>query len=317
MKQINGTAVALTRSISTAISNGRALFERERVLGPLLLTPAILYIVLLVGFPFLFAIYLSLSDATTGNPFGRYIGVANFVEVFQDPTAMRALRNTFTFTVSAQAAVLVLANILALALQRPFRGRGLVMFLLLLPWVAPISLTTISWLWIFHARFSIIDWMLRGIGALPPDGNMFWLGRPNLATMSVVAVHVWRMLPFATVILLAGLSALPKDVLDQAEVDGAGFWRKFFYVMIPLLAPVTIVAVLFGTIFTFTDMTVVYVLTRGGPFDTTQVLSSLAFFKGIFGGNLSVGASISLLLFPVLLVAAVMVLRVARRVEVA
>ncbi|MDQ7842602.1 MAG: sugar ABC transporter permease [Armatimonadota bacterium] len=310
-------ALSVTRSLSTALSNGRALFERERVLGPLLLTPAVLYIALLVGFPFLFALYLSLTDATTGNPYGRYIGLDNFVEVFQDPVAMRALRNTFTFTVLAQVAVLVLANILAHALQRPFRGRGLVMFLVLLPWVAPVSLTTIGWLWIFHARFSILDWMLRGLGWLGPGENMFWLGRPNLAMFSVVTVHVWRMLPFATVILLAGLAALPRDVLDQAEVDGAGFWRRLFHIVLPLMAPVTAVAVLFGTIFTFTDMAVVYVLTRGGPFDTTQVLSSLAFFKGIFGGNLSVGASISLLLFPVLLVAAVMVLRLARRVEVA
>ncbi|HXF83722.1 MAG TPA: sugar ABC transporter permease [bacterium] len=310
-------AVSVPRSLSAALSNGRALFERERVLGPLLLTPAVLYIVLLVGFPFLFALYLSLTDATTGNPYGRYIGLANFIEVFQDPVAMRALRNTFTFTVLAQVAVLVLANVLAHALQRPFRGRGLVMFLVLLPWVAPVSLTTIGWLWIFHARFSILDWMLRGIGWLGPGENMFWLGRPTLAMFSVVTVHVWRMLPFATVILLAGLAALPRDVLDQAEVDGAGFWRRLVHIVLPLLAPVTAVAVLFGTIFTFTDMAVVYVLTRGGPFDTTQVLSSLAFFKGIFGGNLSVGASISLLLFPVLLVAAVLVLRLARRVEVA
>jgi multiple sugar transport system permease protein len=310
-------AVSVPRALSTALSNGRALFERERVLGPLLLAPAVLYIALLVGFPFLFALYLSLTDATTGNPYGRYIGLANFIEVFQDPVAMRALRNTFTFTVLAQVAVLVLANVLAHALQRPFRGRGLVMFLVLLPWVAPVSLTTIGWLWIFHARFSILDWMLRAVGWLGPGENMFWLGRPNLAMFSVVTVHVWRMLPFATVILLAGLAALPRDVLDQAEVDGAGFWRRLFHIVLPLLAPVTAVAVLFGTIFTFTDMAVVYVLTRGGPFDTTQVLSSLAFFKGIFGGNLSVGASISLLLFPVLLVAAVLVLRLARRVEVA
>ncbi|MCS7234737.1 MAG: sugar ABC transporter permease [Armatimonadota bacterium] len=308
--------MAVAQGIASALSRGRTWLERERVLAPALVTPAVAYIVLLVGFPFLFALYLSWTDATTGNPFGRFVGFSNYVLVFEDPVASRALRNTFVFTLTAQVAVMVLANVLALALRQPFRGRGLVMFLLLLPWVAPVSLSTIGWLWILHARFSVLDWALRELGLLPPGANMFWLGRPELAFGAVVAVHVWRMLPFATVVLLAGHAAIPKDFLDQAEVDGANLWQKYRHVMMPLLAPVAAVSLLFGTIFTFTDMTVVYVLTRGGPFDTTQVLASLAFFKGIVGGNLSVGATISLLLFPVLLVAAVLVLRAARRVEV-
>jgi multiple sugar transport system permease protein len=308
--------MAVAQGIGAALSRGRTWFERDRVLAPVLLSPAVAYIVLLVGFPFLFALYLSWTDATTGNPFGRFIGLSNFALVFQDPVASRALRNTFVFTVVAQGTVMVLANVLALALRKPFRGRGAVMFLLLLPWVAPVSLSTIGWLWILHARFSVLDWALRQVGLLPPGANMFWLGRPDLAFAAVVGVHVWRMLPFATVVLLAGHSAIPQDFLDQAEVDGANLWQKYRHVMLPLLAPVAVVALLFGTIFTFTDMTVVYVLTRGGPFDTTQVLASLAFFKGIVGGNLSVGATISLLLFPVLLMAAVFVLRAARRAEV-
>ncbi len=308
--------MAVAQGIGAALSRGRTWFERDRVLAPVLLSPAVAYIVLLVGFPFLFALYLSWTDATTGNPFGRFIGLSNFALVFQDPVASRALRNTFVFTVAAQGTVMVLANILALALRKPFRGRGAVMFFLLLPWVAPVSLSTIGWLWILHARFSVLDWALRQVSLLPPGANMFWLGRPDLAFAAVVGVHVWRMLPFATVVLLAGHSAIPQDFLDQAEVDGANLWQKYRHVMLPLLAPVAVVALLFGTIFTFTDMTVVYVLTRGGPFDTTQVLASLAFFKGIVGGNLSVGATISLLLFPVLLVAAVFVLRAARRAEV-
>jgi multiple sugar transport system permease protein len=308
--------MAVAQGIGAALSRGRTWFERDRVLAPVLLSPAVAYIVILVGFPFLFALYLSWTDATTGNPFGRFIGLSNFALVFQDPVASRALRNTFVFTVVAQGTVMVLSNVLALALRKPFRGRGAVMFLLLLPWVAPVSLSTIGWLWILHARFSVLDWALRQVGLLPPGANMFWLGRPDLAFAAVVGVHVWRMLPFATVVLLAGHSAIPQDFLDQAEVDGANLWQKYRHVMLPLLAPVAVVALLFGTIFTFTDMTVVYVLTRGGPFDTTQVLASLAFFKGIVGGNLSVGATISLLLFPVLLVAAVFVLRAARRAEV-
>ena len=292
----------------------RPLLDQDRVLGPLLIAPALAYIALLVGFPFFFAIYLSLTDATVGAPHGQFIGLANFSEVIHSRSFQIALKNTFAFTLISQALIIVLANILALLLSTDFRGKGLVTFLILLPWVAPVSLTTIAWLWIFHARFSIIDWFLRQLGLL--DGNLFWLGRPDLAFISVIVVHVWRMLPFSTVILLAGHSSLPRDVLESAQVDGAGFWRILFQIKLPLLLPILSVAVLFGTVFTFSDMAVVYVLTRGGPYDTTHVLSSLAYFKGIFGGNLSVGAAISLFLFPVLLVVAFFILRLARRAEV-
>jgi len=311
------SATTVARPFAGVLAQGRRWVRREAVLGPLLVLPAFLYVGLLVGFPFLFAIYLSLTDATTGNPYGAFIGLRNYAEIVQDRVFRQALRNTFLFTLTAQAAVIVLANILARALHATRRGRGVVLFLVLLPWVAPVSLATIGWLWILHARFSIVDWLLWQVGLLPRHTNMFWLGRPDLAMLSVIVVHVWRMLPFATVVLLAGLTSLPRDLLDQALVDGAGFWRRLVHVQLPLLLPILSVALLFGTIFTFTDMAVVYVLTRGGPFDTTQVLSSLAFFKGIVGGNLSVGASISLFLFPVLFATAVLMLRLARRAEVA
>ncbi|MFS8534020.1 MAG: sugar ABC transporter permease [Limnochordales bacterium] len=302
------------RTTATIATRGRSLLNRDRVLGPLMLSPAVLYIILLVGFPFVFAIYLSLTDATVGRPVGEFVGLENFRQIIQTRSFRTALRNTFIFTFVSQTIILILANILSLALQRDFRGKGLVMFLILLPWVAPVSLTTIAWLWMFHSRFSLIDWFLNKLNLI--EGNLFWLGRPDLAMIAIIVVHVWRMFPFATVILMAGHSALPRDVLESAMVDGAGFWRIFFQIRLPLLLPIMSVAVLFSTVFTFSDMTVVYVLTRGGPFDTTHVLSSAAYLRGIFGGNLSVGAATSLFLFPVLLIAAILILRIARRTEV-
>src|SRR5690606_1402571 len=146
--------------------------------------------------------------------------------------------------------------------------------------------------------------------------NLFWLGRPDLAMIAIIVVHVWRMFPFATVILMAGHSALPRDVLESAMVDGAGLWRIFFQIRLPLLLPIMSVAVLFSTVFTFSDMTVVYVLTRGGPFAPAHVPSRAAYLRGIFGGHLSVGAATSLCLLPVLLIAAILILRIGRRTEV-
>jgi multiple sugar transport system permease protein len=134
--------------------------------------------------------------------------------------------------------------------------------------------------------------------------------------ISVISVHAWRLLPFSTVILLAGLTAIPKDIPEAAAVDGAGFWRTLFQITIPMMLPIVNVAVLFGVIFTFTDMIVVYILTRGGPYDSTQVLPSLAFFTGIIGSDLSEGAAISVFLVPLLALIAYLMLRSARRAEV-
>lgn len=303
------------KTLSGVVIKERYWLEHEWFLGTCMLAPAVLYIAALVGFPFFFALYLSMTDATVGNPYGNFIGLRNFLDILQSPIFLQALRNTFVFTICSQVIVLVLAKILALALVGEFRGKGLIQFLILLPWVAPISIGAIGWLWIFDSQYSIIDWVLRALGLLGSGQWMYWLGKPHLAMISVITVHVWRMLPFATVILLAGLTSIPQEILDAADVDGAGFWRKLFQITLPLLLPIMSVAVLFGFIFTFTDMTVVYVLTRGGPYDSTQVLASLAFFKGIIGGNLSVGAAISLFLFPLLLVAAIFILRFARRAE--
>jgi multiple sugar transport system permease protein len=122
-------------------------------------------------------------------------------------------------------------------------------------------------------------------------------------------------LPLATVILLAGLTAISQDIKDAANVDGAGYFLQLFAIRIPLLLPIMAVAMLYGIVFTFTDMSVVYILTRGGPFDSTQVLSSWAYFNGIEGGNLGQGAAIALFLFPVLVGVAALMLRLARRTE--
>jgi multiple sugar transport system permease protein len=191
-----------------------------------------------------------------------------------------------------------------------------VRFLILLPWVAPISLGVIGWLWIFDPVYSIINWGMRAIGVFGPDTWPIWLGQPNLAMASVIMVDVWRLLPLATVIILAGLSSIPQDIHDAAAVDGVGFWRHLFRITIPLVMPIMLVALLFGIVFTFTDMIVIYVLTRGGPYDTTQVLASYAYFTGVQGGDLAAGAAIAVFLFPVLAAVAVFFLVAAHRADV-
>lgn len=290
--------------------------DSEKWLGRLMIGPAILFIVAVVGFPFFLALFYSVSNITVGSESMAFVGLENFKNVIQDPTFRQALWNTFIFAIVSNVVVLVLAKVLALALLKDFRGKWFVRLLILLPWVAPISLGSIGWLWILDSIYSIINWTLRAVGIFGPHTWPIWLGQPNLAMASIITVHAWRLLPLATIILLAGLTSIPQDIHDAAAVDGAGFWRHLFEITIPLMMPIMLVAVLFGIVFTFTDMIVIYVLTRGGPYDMTQVLASLAFFTGIDGGDLAQGAAIALFLLPVLAASAILLLRVARRAEV-
>jgi multiple sugar transport system permease protein len=290
--------------------------DNEKWLGRVMIAPAIVYIVALVGFPFFLALYYSVSNITVGSREMSFIGLDNFRHLLNNRTFLRALRNTFVFALVSQALVLVLAKALALSLLKDFRGKWVVRLLILLPWVAPISLGSIGWLWILDSVYSVINWTGRALGIFGPTTWPIWLGQPTLAMASIITVHVWRLLPLATVILLGGLTSIPQDIHDAAAVDGAGFWRHNFQITIPLVLPIMLVAVLFGVVFAFTDMIVIYVLTRGGPYDTTQVLASLAFFTGIDGGDLAAGAAIALFLFPVLAASAFLLLRLARRTEV-
>lgn len=292
------------------------LLDQPEWLGPLMILPAVLYIVLIVGLPFFLALYYSVSDISMGKRDLEFVGFKNFVSVVQTTKFQTSLKNTFVFAIVAQVLVMVLGTVLAMALLREFRGKWLVRLLILLPWVAPISLGTIGWLWIFDSTYSVLNWTLEALGLIGPDEWFMWLGVPKLAMGSVIAVHVWRILPLATVILLAGLTSIPQDIHDAAQVDGAGFWRHMWQITVPLIRPIMLVAGLFGLVFAFTDMIVIFVLTRGGPYDTTQVLASLAFFTGIQGGDIAEGAAIALFLFPLLLAVAIAFLRVARRSEV-
>jgi multiple sugar transport system permease protein len=292
----------------------RYLFDRDGVLAPLMLLPSVVYILALVAIPFFLAIAYSLSDVTVGDPSFDYVGLRNFRAVLEDPVFRRSLTNSLFITAVTMVLVLVLAKMLALVLTRDFRFKWVVRFLILLPWTTPVPLAAIAWLWMLDSLFSPIDWTLRWLGLL--EGNLHWLGNSELAVASVIVVQVWRIVPLAAVIIMAGLAAIPQDINDAAEVDGAGFWRKLFEITIPMSLPVTAVATLFGAVLVFTDMSVVFVLTRGGPVDATQILPTWAFFRGIAGGDLAQGAAVALFLFPLLLAMAVLILRSVRKMEV-
>jgi len=281
-----------------------------------MLAPALAYIGLLVALPFGLAVFLSLTNSSAGSLDFSFVGLQNFASVVRSPTFQRSLRNTFIFTFVSQVTVIVCGNILARALLKRFPGRAIARFLVLMPWAAPVSLATLSWLWIFDSTFSVINWLLKVVGWLGPGQWYYWLGDTTLGMVAITTIHVWRMLPFSTVILLAGLGSIPVEVHEAADIDGAGPVAKALRVTLPMMLPILTVALLFGMVFTFTDMSVVYLLTRGGPYNSTHVLASLAFQEGVLGADVGRGAAIAIFLLPMLVVMAVLMLRVSRRAEV-
>jgi multiple sugar transport system permease protein len=291
--------------------------ERPSILGPLLVAPAILYIVLLVGYPFLLALYLSVSNADVATSgLGRFVGLDNFNALFQSGLFLTALRNTLMFTLVSAVFKGLLGTTLAFLLAENLPGTRVFRFIILLPWTIPIALSSITWKWMFDTQYSIINWIGHAIGVLKPADNPNFLGDPTLAIMSIIGVNVWRGFPFAAVILLAGMTAVSQEVLDAARVDGAGPVTRFRKIIVPMIAPVLFVGSLYDLVFTLTDMTVVYLLTLGGPANSTHVLSSYAFLVGVQSGALGRGAAIAILLFPILLCIVFVVLRSLRRREI-
>ena len=292
------------------------MLDRAEVLGPILLAPATLYIIALVAVPFLLAVYYALSPYTIYNPSYHFVGLRNFVQVLRNGIFQQTLANTFIFTFASLVIGLVLGKFGALLLLRPFPGRRIVRALIILPWAVPVALAAVAWEWMFNSLYSVINWTMIALGLMTRAEAPNWLGEAHLAMLCIINVNAWRFFPFAIVIFLAGITAVPQDVLDAATVDGAGFWRRNYQIIVPMIAPIVIIGLIFGIVFTFTDLSVVYLLTNGGPVNATQVLGNLGFLIGITDGDVSHGAAISLFMFPVLLVMVILMLRFIRRREI-
>ena len=277
----------------------REIFDRESVLGPAFITPAVLLITLLVAYPFIMAIYFALSNSFIGRP-SHFIGLRNFVDLWSSDAFRQTFQNAFVFTGISVACKLVMGISLALLLNEQLWFKRLIRGTVLLPWVIPTALSTLGWTWMFNSLYSVVNWTGIALGLLDPPGPN-WLGQKSYAMAAVVLVNVWRGLPFFAITILAGLVAIPKDLYEAAETDGAGPVRRFWYVTLPLLKPVLAIVVLFSTIFTFSDFNIVYVLTHGGPINSTHLFATLSRQIGLDSGRIGEGAAISLYLFPVLM----------------
>jgi multiple sugar transport system permease protein len=307
----NGYAIARPQPARVRFSLDEADF-----LGALLVAPAILFIVALIAVPFFLALYYSVSAYNMGTLSFSFVGLRNFIDVTESAIFRQALVNTFIFTFASNLIALVLGKITALILLREFPGRMLVRCLVILPWAVPVALATITWKWMLDSEYSVVNWVLVHSHLVAASVWPNWLGEETLAMISIIVIQAWRLFPFSAIIFLAGLTSVPKAIIDASYIDGAGYWRRTFQIVLPVILPIMMVAMLFGLVFTFTDMSVVYLLTKGGPTNSTQVLGSLAFQVGILSGDVGRGAAISLYFFPFLLVATFFLLRFLRRREI-
>jgi multiple sugar transport system permease protein len=236
--------------------------------------------------------------------------------VVQDGLFQHALLNSFIFTFGSGIAKAILGTTLAFLLLRPFPYRKVIRGLLMLPWTLPVALSILGWKFgMFDPQFSVVNWTGAHLGIIrSPYPN--WLGDPLFAMIAVMTVNVWRGFPFSAIIVLAGLTSVPSDIVDAARVDGANWWDRWQKVIVPMIAPILFVGLLFDVVFTFTDLSVVYLLTNGGPINATDVLPTLAFRTGILGGSLGRGSAIALFMLPLLVLAVIVMLRFLRRREI-
>src|SRR5437660_4950692 len=288
------------------------LLEDERWLAFVLLVPTLVLLGMFIAYPFVRGILLSVTNSRVGVP-GEFVGLANFYKIFNDGIFRTSVYNTFVYTGVTTVFKLALGLWLAMLLNRNFRGQAFARAFILLPFIIPTVLSTFAWKWMFDPTFSVINWLLFHLGLI--HGRINWLGDPDLAIISVIIVNVWRGVPFYAISLLAGLQTISPELHEAAAIDGARAWQRFRHVTWPLLLPVTLVIVLFSVIQTFADFQLVYVLTGGGPANATQLFATYAYQLGIGTGLLSEGATISLAVFPVLLLVVIVQLLYIRRVE--
>jgi multiple sugar transport system permease protein len=296
----------VTSPTQVARNSALALLERPGVLGYLLMLPAAFIIIFFVAYPFGWGVWMSLTNKQIGMPWSqvKFTGLKNYVDlVTKDGVFWTTVWNSFVYTGIATVIKWILGIWLAVLLNRMVRFQRTVRAAVLLPWIVPTVLSTIAFLWIFDPDFSVINWTIRRFYSWLGWGYVkgpLWLGDPTLALASVTFVNIWRGTPFYAISFLAGLQTISPDLYEAAAIDGASGWQRFWHVTLPGIKPITVVVLVFSIIVTFADFQIVYVLTRGGPANSTHLFATYAYQVAMIGSRLGLGAAVSLFMFPVL-----------------
>jgi multiple sugar transport system permease protein len=280
--------------------------RRRSTIAFMMALPLMTIIGLLVAYPALYAIHL----ATLNKSMQHFVGFGNFLFLFKRSTFWMVVEQTVLFAVSAVFFKALIGLILAHFVNNvPARGQRLWRGMLLVPWVIPPAMSTLAWLWLFDPSYSAFNWLLAkfGIAAVP------WLGNPYWARFSVILDNVWYGAPFFLIMYLAALKSVPEQLYEAASIDGASAWQKFVHITLPMMRNIIAITVLFSLIVTFANFDIVQIMTAGGPRNMTHVFATYAFMLGIRSGDLPLGAATSLFMFPILGVAAILILRGVRK----
>ena len=276
------------------------LFDHRGFLAALCLVPAVGLLGVFLTYPLGLGLWLAFTDTRIGRS-GVFIGLENFESLWHDRIFWLSVTNTLLYTGVATVGKFALGLWLALLLNERIPWKSLIRAVVLVPWIVPTVLSAIAFWWIYDPQFSIISYMLRGAGLI--DGNIDFLGSPWPARFSLIAANIWRGIPFVAISLLAGLQTISPSLYEAAMLDGATPWQRFRFVTLPMLMPVLSVVLTFSVLFTFTDFQLVYAITRGGPVNSTHLMATLAFQRGIPGGQLGEGAAIAVAMIPFLVAA--------------
>jgi len=274
-----------------------------------LILPALLTILLVALFPLLWTVWESLHLHDLRMPWlGKpFVGLENYGEAFRDPRFWGALRHTAFFAVSSVSLELVIGLWLALALNRAFRGRGLVRASVLVPWAIPTVVSALLWRFMFEGQHGIVNEALVGIGILREP--VVWFIRPLAAWMPVILADVWKTTPFVALLLLAGLQNIDASLYEAARIDGASAWRQFRHVTLPLLKPAILVALIFRTLDAFRVFDLIYALTGGGPGTSTEPIALYTFNVLLQNLQFGYGSALSVIVFLITIGLALLYIR--------
>jgi len=283
----------------------RKALKRKSTAAFLMTLPLIILITLLVLYPAFYSIHL----ATLNKSMQRFVGLGNFEFLFKRDTFWLVVKQSCIFAVTAVVFKALIGFIVAHFVHNiPAKGQRKWRGMLLVPWVIPPAMSTLAWLWLFDPSYSAFNYTLSffGIGPIPWTGDATW------ARFSVILVNVWYGAPFFMIMYLASLKSVPEQLYEAAAIDGANWWQRIWYITLPMMRNIIAITTLFSLIVTFANFDIVKILTNGGPVDQTHVFATYAFTLGIWGNDLPLGASVSLFMFPVLAVAATLILRNVR-----
>ena len=284
------------------LSNLYLWFRQKPRIAFIMCLPLILMVVCLIIYPFFYSIFLAtLNKAET-----KFVGIANFLFIFKRETFWLVVQQSILFALVAVFFKVLIGFVAAHSINElPSKGQRKWRGMLLVPWVIPPALSTLGWWWLFEPTYSALNWMLGklSIDAIPWLSETFW------ARFSIILVNIWVGAPFFLIMYLAALKSIPEDLYEASSIDGANYWQKLFYITLPMMKNIISITILFSIIVTFANFDIVRVLTRGGPIDTTHLFATYAFRVGIESGDIPLGATVSLFMFPVLAILSFVILR--------